>query len=119
MKWAIIGCGNISNKFGENLISIKNTEISCIASKNTNRLKIFGDKFGVENKNRFSDYKSILSSKFDVAYIGLINSLHKEVILNLVSNQKNIIVEKPSFLTIKDYSDCADLIKEKKILFVE
>jgi len=119
MKWAIIGCGNISNKFSENLVSIKNTEISCIASKNTNRLKIFGDKFGVENKNRFSDYKSILSSKFDVAYIGLINSLHKEVILNLVSNQKNIIVEKPSFLTIKDYGDCADLIKEKKILFVE
>ena len=50
MKWAIIGCGNISNKFSENLVSVKNTEISCIASKNINRLKIFGDKFGVENK---------------------------------------------------------------------
>ena len=88
MKWAIIGCGNISNKFSENLVSVKNTEISCIASKNINRLKIFGDKFGVENENRFSDYKSILGSKFDVAYIGLINSLHKEAILNLISNQK-------------------------------
>jgi len=119
MKWAIIGCGNISNKFSENLVSIKDTEISCIASKDINRLNKFGDKFRVENKNRFSDYKSILSSKFDVAYIGLINSLHKEVILNLTSNQKNIIVEKPSFLTIKDFTECADLIKEKKILFVE
>ena len=43
MKWAIIGCGNISNKFSENLVSIKNTEISCIASKNINRLKISDD----------------------------------------------------------------------------
>ena len=77
----------ILNKNGENLISIKNTEISCIASKNTNRLKIFGDKFGVENKNRFSDYKSIFSSKFDVAYIGLIN-FHKEVILNSHQTKK-------------------------------
>ena len=92
MKWAIIGCGNISNKFSENLVSIKDIEISCIASKDISRLKKFGDKFKVENKNRFKDYESILGSKFDVAYIGLINSLHKEVILNLTSNQKNIIV---------------------------
>ena len=100
MKWAIIGCGNISNKFSENLVSIKDIEISCIASKDISRLKKFGDKFKVENKNRFKDYESILGSKFDVAYIGLINSLHKEVILNLTSNQKNIIVEKDQLVKL-------------------
>ena len=119
MKWAIIGCGNISNKFSENLVTIEGCQISSIASKNTNRLEKFGKKFGVEYQNRFNDYKSILDSKFDIAYIGFVNSLHKDVILNLALNQKNILVEKPSFLNIKDFSECADLINKKKILFVE
>ena len=60
MKWAIIGCGNISNKFSENLVSVKNTEISCIASKNINRLKIFGDKLYESYVVKPGKYKLIL-----------------------------------------------------------
>ena len=119
MKWSIIGCGNISNKFCEDLSNVNDTTILAIASKNPEKLKSFGDRFKVPKEKRFHGYESILNLDFDIAYVGLINSLHKKIIKTLATKGKNIIIEKPCFLNLKDFKDCEDLIKEKKILFVE
>ena len=119
MKWAIIGCGNISKRFCENLSNINDATILAIASKNPEKLKIFGDAYKVSKKKRFNEYEAILNTDFDIAYVGLINSLHKKVIKILATKGKNIIVEKPCFLNLKDFRDCENLIKEKKILFIE
>ena len=80
MKWSIIGCGNISKRFCEDLSMVKDANILSIASKNSEKLKIFGDKYKVPKDKRFLEYEKILETNFDVAYIGLINSLHKKVI---------------------------------------
>ena len=119
MKWSIIGCGNISKRFCEDLSMVKDANILSIASKNPEKLKIFGDKYKVPKDKRFLEYEKILETNFDVAYIGLINSLHKKVINVLAKESKNIIVEKPCFLSLKDFTDCEDLIKKKRILFIE
>ena len=119
MKWSIIGCGNISKRFCEDISNVKNTTIIAIASKNSEKLKLFGDKYKVPKEKRFHEYENILDIDFDIAYIGLINSLHKKVIKILAAKSRNIIVEKPCFLNFKDFKDCEDLIKKKNILFVE
>ena len=80
MKWSIIGCGNISNKFCDDLLHVKNAKISAIASNNIKRLKIFGDKYKIHEKSMFQGYEEILDTEFDIAYIGLINSLHKNIV---------------------------------------
>ena len=119
MKWSIIGCGNISKRFCEDISNVKDTTIIAIASKNSEKLKLFGDKYKVPKEKRFHEYENILDIDFDIAYIGLINSLHKKVIKILAAKSRNIIVEKPCFLNFKDFKDCEDLIKKKNILFVE
>ena len=81
MKWSIIGCGNISNKFCEDLSNVNDTTILAIASKNPEKLKSFGDRFKVPKEKRFHGYESILNLDFDIAYVGLINSLHKKIIV--------------------------------------
>ena len=80
MKWAIIGCGNISKRFCEDLSNVYGATILTIASKNPQKLKIFGEKYKVSKQKRFNDYEAILNTDFDIAYVGLINSLHKKII---------------------------------------
>ena len=118
MKWSIFGAGNISNTFCENLICLEDAEVFSISSKNEQKLKDFGDKFKINPKNRFNNYTDVLSLNFDIAYVGLVNSLHKNLVKNLILNNKNILVEKPSFLSLFDY-ETVSLLKSKKILFVE
>ena len=119
MKWAIFGAGNISNTFCENLIQLEKAEIFSISSKNKGRLDSFGNKFNIKTSKRFDNYSDILSLDFDIAYIGLINSLHKKVVKDLILNNKNILVEKPCFLNLVDFDENISLLKNKNILFVE
>ena len=119
MKWVILGAGNISNKFCENLLDIKDTEILAIASQNRKKLNEFGDKFKIKKDKRFNNYNDILKIEFDVAYVGLINSLHNRIINDLALNKKNILTEKPCFLNISDFDKNIDLIKKNNVLFVE
>ena len=119
MKWSIIGAGNISDIFCENLYKQKTSDIISISSIDKIRLKNFGNKFNIDENYRFNNYNDVTKIKDDIVYIGVINSLHKNLIKNLAESNKNILVEKPSFLSVKDFDDVVKVIKEKKILFVE
>ena len=119
MKWAIFGAGNISNTFCENLICLEDSEVFSISSKNEQKLNDFGDKFKINPQKRFNNYTDVLSLNFDIAYVGLVNSLHKNLVKNLILNNKNILVEKPCFLNLFDYDETVSLLKSKKVLFVE
>ena len=119
MKWSIIGAGNISDIFCENLYKQKTSDIISISSIDKIRLKNFGNKFNIDENYWFNNYNDVTKIKDDIVYIGVINSLHKNLIKNLAESNKNILVEKPSFLSVKDFDDVVKVIKEKKILFVE
>ncbi len=119
MNWAIIGAGNISNTFSNNLIQVNGSKILSIASKDKDKLKRFSKKFNVQNENIYNNYDDIINSDFDVAYVGLINSLHNEIIKKLAFNNKNILVEKPAFLSLKDYDQTLNVIKKQNVFFME
>lgn len=119
MKWSILGAGNISNIFCENLFEQENSKILSISSLNEEKLNFFGNKFGINKDLRFNNYNDVLELNSDVVYVGLINSLHKKIIINLAKKKQNILVEKPSFLSLQDFEETFEIIKNKKILFVE
>ena len=119
MKWSIIGAGYISNLFCENLLDRNDSKIYSISSNNLDKLNNFGDKFKIAKNFRFNNYSEVLNLDSDVVYIGLINSLHKKLIHDLAANKKNILVEKPCFLNVKDFDDTIEIVKNNNILFVE
>ena len=115
MKWSIIGAGNISDIFCENLYKQKTSDIISISSIDKIRLKNFGNKFNIDENYRFNNYNDVTKIKDDIVYIGVINSLHKNLIKNLAESNKNILVEKPSFLSVKDFDDVVKVIKENSM----
>ena len=119
MRWAILGAGNISNKFAENLKQVENSKIISIASRSINKLNEFSKNYNIEKHNCFSNYEEILKSNFDIAYVGLINNLHEETIDFLSKNKKNILSEKPAFLNLSTFKKKIEFIKKQKIFFME
>ena len=112
MKWSILGAGNISNIFCENLLKQRNSKIFSISSLDKSKLKFFGDKFNISKDLRFNNYADVLDLNSDVVYIGLINSLHKKIIINLAKKKQNILVEKPCFLSLKNFDEAIEIIKD-------
>jgi predicted dehydrogenase len=56
----------------------------------------------LKKKHQFNDYNEIIEdNNIDIFYIALTNNLHFDLILKLLDKKRNILVEKPAFLTIK------------------
>ena len=120
VKWAIIGLGNIALEFAKAFYNADNAELIAVASKSNEKLTKFKDKFKLKDENLYSDYEKILNNNdIDIFYVALPNHLHFEWVMRLVEKKKNILVEKPAFLSINDAKNIFNHINFKKIFFSE
>jgi predicted dehydrogenase len=111
VKWGIIGLGNIAYEFAKAFNVSDNAQLIALASKSRVKLDEFGKNFNVKKENLFNDYNEIIEeNNIDIFYIALTNNLHFDLILKLLKKKRNILVEKPAFLTIKE----AEIVFNKK-----
>ena len=110
INWAILGGGRVSKVFAETIFKDKNSNLVSIASKTLKNRIYFNKKYN-KNFSIFKDYDKILNNpKIDIIYVSLINKLHKEFILKCIKKKKNILVEKPAFLSLNDFVLCKKLL---------
>ena len=103
VKWGIIGLGNIAFEFAKSFYKADNAELIAVASKSKEKLSKFGKIFKIDAKNLFNNYEAILENKnIDIFYISLPNSLHFEWVEKLIEKNKNVLVEKPAFLSSQE-----------------
>jgi len=120
INWGFIGLGNIANKFAESFISIDNARIKGIASYKKDKLFSFKKKFQIDQRYCFSNYKDlIICPEIDIVYIALPNSLHAKYIIECLEAKKNILVEKPAFMNLKELNQYKDLSLNSKCYFTE
>ncbi|RPG99956.1 MAG: gfo/Idh/MocA family oxidoreductase [Candidatus Pelagibacter sp. TMED118] len=118
IKWGIIGLGNIANIFAEAIKETNNAKLQSISSLDKNRLDIFKNKFEIDKQNCHSNYISVIENDtVDIIYIALPNSLHYKWILNCIKSNKNILVEKPATINIKEILEINKLLDSKNIFF--
>ena len=119
IKWAIFGAGNISNTFIKNIKQVENSKVVALASKDKKNIKNFCKVNNISDKICYYNYSELMNLNFDIAYVGLINSLHDKVINQLARSKKNILTEKPAFLSIEDFNKNLEIIKKNEIFFME
>ena len=89
VNWGIIGLGKMALKFAESFKDVKNAQLVSIASKDINRLKIFKEKFRIDNDLSFENYEELLQcQKVDIVYIALPNSHHYNWIMKCIEQKK-------------------------------
>ncbi len=111
----IIGSGNIFKKHISAIERLKNKfKIKGIVEKNS-------DKFNILKKNfNCSIYKSIdialKKCSFDIGCILTDSGSHGELALKLIKNKKNVIIEKPISISLKEAEKIVALEKKEKNL---
>ena len=120
INWGIIGLGNIANQFANAFSIVDNANIKGIASLDKDKLQSFKERFNVDDKLCFDNYKDLISSSIiDIIYIALPNSLHAKYIRECIDKKKKVLVEKPAFIDLKDLTTIKDTLQKEKIFFTE
>lgn len=91
-NWGIIGYGNIAKNFRKNILEKKNNTLKGISSR-TKKID------NIDNVTIYKDETDLLSDKnIDSIYISNLNNQHFKTAKNCLKNNKNFIIEKPSFI---------------------
>lgn len=119
MRFAIIGCGRISSKHIEALIN-NSGEAELIALCDIIEEKAIERKIQYEvaikkaNVKIYTDYKEMLNNEdIDVVAISTESGYHAEHAIYCLNKNKNVLIEKPMALSVKDADDIIALAKKK------
>jgi len=116
-KLAIIGTGWISSSFVEAVQQTNSFEVVSVYSRTLEKAEEFATKHQIPSwTNQWNDF---LLENWDVVYIGSPNHTHCDYSKQLLEHLKNIIVEKPSFISVEEWDEVHQLAVEKNLFVME
>ncbi|TMS39464.1 hypothetical protein L596_005980 [Steinernema carpocapsae] len=123
LRWGIVGSGNICNCFVRSLlINPDHHKVVAVGASATERAQQFIDKFefGAEKPTAYGSYEDVVKdANVDVVYVGLLNHLHKGIVLKAIENKKHVLCEKPLGLNEAQTVEMINAAKEAKVLLME
>ena len=118
VKWGIIGCGNIANKFASDLALIADAELIAVASRNFKKAEEFGQKHN--SKKYYGNYDELfLDTDIDIVYIATPHNFHCELSLKAMGHNKHVLCEKPLAINSKEAKQMIALSKANNLFFME
>jgi predicted dehydrogenase len=118
IRWGILGCGKIANKFASDLRLVQDAELSAIASRDP----VTANKFANEHKPRFvfNNYEQLASSPHvDVIYIATPHGFHYEHALLCLKHNKPVLCEKALALNSKQVNEMIAYARSQKVFLME
>ena len=107
---------NIGMKFGmchvEGAMSC-GAEIAAICDSNEENLRFAGERYGISEEKRYTDYNDIVNNKdIDVVTVAIPDQQHVKVSCDLLRAGKNVLCEKPLALTREDIEEMVKVADE-------
>ena len=94
IRWGIIGCGKIARAFARGLRSVKDAELTAVASRTPGRAEEFARTYGA--KRFYVNYEGIVQDDgVDVIYVATTHDKHYQNSLLAIENGKHVLCEKP------------------------
>ena len=120
IRWGIIGPGSIAHNFADALKQAYSGELISIASRTSNKLEEFGNKYQIKNEFRFNDYDALLENeKIDAVYIATPHVFHADLSIRAAGKGKHILCEKPAAVNFAEASRVIEKIKEAGVFYKE
>lgn len=118
MKFAVIGCGNIAQKYSiPALIQSDVSSISVCVDINPLRKQQVQEKFSVPFESSIEE--AFKRYDFDAVYISTPNSSHKEIIKYAAHNKKHILCEKPALTSQQDAIEIVECCNKFNVALFE
>jgi predicted dehydrogenase len=119
IKVGIVGMGAIGTHHADAFKSLPDADLAAICDISEERLKAQGERLGVPESGRFTDYRKLLASGVDAVVVGVGNILHREVAVAAFRAGKHVLVEKPMAMNAREAQDIQDAsVKARRALQV-
>jgi UDP-N-acetyl-2-amino-2-deoxyglucuronate dehydrogenase len=105
LKVAIIGCGRISGHHSRSIIETEGAELVAVCDLEIEKAESYREQFGAKS---YSNYHEMLveNPAINTVVIATPSGMHYEHALEIISRyQKNVIVEKPTFMRPSQVSE--------------
>lgn len=112
----IIGIGMVAKKHINQLMDVDNCEIIAICDIDPEVLSSWGDKLGIDEAYRFSDYNDLINCEVvDAVEICTPNYLHVPMALAVVKAKKPVNLEKPLSVDLASSEALMEALKENPV----
>jgi predicted dehydrogenase len=118
IRWGILGCGKIANKFAADLQLVEGATLNAIASRD----KVKGEKFQSEFSVPlyYDSYEKIAgSSEVDVIYVATPHGMHYQNVMLCLEHGKHVLCEKAFALNARQVRSMIAKANEKKVFLME
>ena len=96
IKWGILGCGKIANKFARDLKLVGDAELAAIASRNAEKLATFSGEF--RPAQAFDTYEALVEcADVEAIYVATPHGMHYDHVMLCLRNGKAVLCEKAFF----------------------
>lgn len=118
IKWGIVGCGNIANKFTSDLALVAAAEISAVASRSIEKAQQFARQHNA--KNAYGTYEELFrDADTDIVYIATPHVSHAELSIRAMEHGKHVLCEKPLALNAREAAAIIETSRRTNRFFME
>lgn len=118
IRWGILGCGNIANKFAADLRWVDDAELVAVASRSRQKAIDLSTKYAA--KFAFDSYQDLVDcTEVDVIYIATPHGLHHEHALLCVTHKKAVLCEKAFALNYFQAKEMIEAAKKNNVFIME
>jgi len=118
IKWGILGCGNIANKFASDLALISDAELYAVTSRSMKKAANFKQKHNAVIA--YDNYDQFLKDEtIDIVYIATPHSSHANLSIRAMENGQHVLCEKPLALNKKETQRITDTSYRTNRFFME
>ena len=118
IRWGILGCGKIANKFASDLKLVENAELQAIASRDPMKLQSFAG----EHKPRlaFDSYQALVEcAEVDAIYVATPHGMHFEHTMLCLKHKKAVLCEKAFSLNLAQARAMVDFARKQRVFLME
>ena len=118
IRWGILGCGKIANKFAADLRLVKDAELVAVAARDETRARDFASTYHA--RYAFNNYEALVAcSDVDVIYIATPHGLHHDHALLCLRHGKAVLCEKALGLNLRQVRSMIDESKRSGVFLME
>lgn len=118
IRWGILGCGKIAQKFASDLSLVADAELVAISARKPEKLDAFSKKFPA--RHSFLLHEDLVKCpEVDAIYVATPHGLHYRHVILCLEHGKAVLCEKAFALNLAQAREMVELARKKKVFLME
>jgi predicted dehydrogenase len=118
IRWGILGCGHIANKFAADLKLVEDAVLLAVASRDKIKAKEFSERH--QAHFAFGSYEELVTfDQIDAIYVATPHGLHHDHVLLCLNHRKAVLCEKAFALNARQLKEMIQVARKKQVFMME